>query len=118
MTKKGKHGGARRNSGGPRANSGGPRPNSGGARPGAGRKPLLSDNPALQTRDPEAFLRGVMADAQLPLRMRMDAAHQLLRGHRQAGGTQGKKQERQEAAERAAQGRFKPGCPPELKVVQ
>ena len=63
----------------------------GGVRPGAGRKPkppILCDFPALLTADPEAFLRAVMNESALPMRVRVDAAKMLLRllPTRNAGG--------------------------------
>ena len=54
----------------------------GGARPGAGRKrmpSILCDSPALLTDDPEGFLRAVMHESTLPMRIRVDAAKALLR---------------------------------------
>lgn len=70
-------GGPRANSGGPRANSGGPRPNSGGCRKGAGRKPdppTLVDDEALQTVDPDKWLRAAMNSEKVPMKDRLRAA--------------------------------------------
>lgn len=74
---KGKSGGPRRNSGGARPNAGGARLNSGGYRPGAGRKanpPLLVDDPALETTDPDAWLKAAMNSSAVPMKCRLEIA--------------------------------------------
>ena len=77
---KGRSGGPRANSGGPRANSGGPRRNAGGYRKGSGRKPdppLLVDDKALQTTDPDKWLRAAMNSDEVPMKFRLRAAAYL-----------------------------------------
>lgn len=97
---------------------------SGGTRPGAGRpakQAKLNDSAvlgkALQHGDPKAFLLAVMADAGNDARVRVDAVKALLPYTYARKGESGKKDGRQEAAGRAASGKFAPSAPPKLAGV-
>ncbi len=98
---------------GVKGRSGGPRANSGGARPGAGRPP----NPPIEghidpTDDPEEFLRRVMNDNSVDLKVRVDSAKALQTGALRRAEAIGKKVGKQKAAEAVA-GKFTPGAPPQ-----
>jgi phage terminase small subunit len=102
---------------GVKGKSGGPRQNSGGARPGAGRKP--QEPPKLESdgaEDAKTFLIGVMTDAEVDARLRIDAAKALLPYQHQKIGEAGKKEGKQAAAKVAGAGRFAPAVVP-LKLV-
>ena len=87
---------------------------SGGARAGAGRPPkepaklnlgsVLED--ALTHKDPRAFLLAVMNDGATEAKLRVDAAKALMPFMHQKLGEGGKKEQKQEAAEKAATGKF------------
>lgn len=114
--------GVKGRSGGARPNSGGARPNSGGKREGAGRKPkpqepappesLLSEAGS-QKADALEFLRSVMMDVSLDIRQRVDAAKALAPFEHAKKGEGGKKEQKQEAAEKVAK-RFQASAPPKL----
>lgn len=101
---------------GVKGRSGGPRPNSGGARPGAGRKksdPVLIASADLLTSDPKRFLTALMNDPAADIRVRADAAKALLTAELRAKEAKGKKEEKQEAANKVA-GKFSRSAPPKL----
>lgn len=111
--------GVKGRSGGPRANSGGPRPNSGGKRPGAGRPkkaPVIAAELTSPDGDPMAFLTQAMLDAELDVKLRIDAAKALMPFKYQRVGEEGKKQKRQKAAEKVA-GRFSRHTAPRLVAL-
>ena len=95
---------------GVKGRSGGPRPNSGGARPGAGRPPAESvflDAPELSdAKSPREFLMALMNNAEADAKLRLDAAKALLSAEIRATEAKGKKEQKQEAAEAVAAGRF------------
>lgn len=93
----------------------------GGAREGAGRKPdpvCLVDSTELQTDDPTAFLRALMRDPKVDIKLRQDSAKRLLAFEKQRGKDGGKKGARAEAAEDAATGKFAPMAAPKLRAVK
>lgn len=127
----------------PKSNRGGPRPNAGGKRPGAGRPPKTAvsiDNPPEEklskraeaiaanlesteglpsTDDPLVFLTSVMNHSKVDGKLRVDAAKALLPfKHKKVGdeGKEGKKEQRANAAEKVAAGRFGSALPPKLVV--
>ncbi len=66
----------------------------GGARPGAGRPrnlPTLNDSPLLKTTDATQFLQGVMADAGVDIKIRVDATKALLAAELRRAEARGKK---------------------------
>lgn len=86
---------------GMKGRSGGPRENAGGARPGAGRKPekaRIRTAKALQTDDPDDFLRAVMRDPKSDFKDRMAAALALKKTDKGASPL-GKRQQQQAAAQ-------------------
>jgi len=89
---------------------------SGGARPGAGRKPAKPKHrraKALETEDPDAFLKAVMKDSRSDFKDRMAAALALKKsGQGGAGMTIGKKGQQQAAAEAITQRNLTPLPPP------
>ena len=104
---------------GVKGRSGGARPNSGGKREGAGRKPaapVLIDSQALLTSDPKQFLTALMNDVEADIKVRADAAKALLSAELRAAVAKGKKVEKQDAAKKAAGGKFSAAAPP-LRVV-
>lgn len=73
---------------------------SGGARPGAGRKPpkpKKSKAKALQTKDPDEFLKAVMSDPNMDFKDRMVAAL-ALKKEGKLGPLGGKREQQQAAA--------------------
>lgn len=101
---------------GVKGRSGGPRPNSGGARPGAGRppkEPAFIDLGAIYD-DPEKFLRAVMNDSATEAKLRIDAAKALMPYAHPKKGEGGKKELKQDAALKAASGKFAAAAPPRL----
>lgn len=78
-----------------------------------------SPSDALTHSDPMAFLRSIMNDPGQEPRMRIDAAKAMLPYTHRKLGEEGKKEERQKAAESAAKGgsKFAPPAPP-LKLVR
>jgi len=104
---------------GVKGRSGGPRPNSGGARPGAGRpklQPVIIEDAEMQTLDPKEFLASLMGNPAADVRLRADAAKTLLMAELRMAEAKGKKEQKQEAAERASS-RFAPSIPPKLRAV-
>lgn len=74
---------------------------SGGARPGSGPKPApptKKRSKALQTDDPDAFLRAVMKDPNVAFKDRMAAALALKKSGKGSAPV-GKKQQQQDAAQ-------------------
>lgn len=68
--------------------------------------------------DPKDFLKAVMNDNGEDLRYRVDAAKTLMPYMHERKGEGGKKEARQAAAERVAEGgRLAPKAPPKLKVI-
>jgi phage terminase small subunit len=89
----------------------------GGARPGAGRPPKPPPKaPESDSEDAKTFLIGVMTDAKVDARLRIDAAKALLPYQHQKIGEAGKKEGKQAAAKVAGAGRFAPAVVP-LKLV-
>lgn len=88
---------------------------SGGARPGAGRPPKEPDilQVAATYDDPLKFLKAVMNDASTDAKMRVDAAKAMLPYVHQKLGEGGKKEAKQDAAEKVA-ARFTSAPPPRL----
>jgi phage terminase small subunit len=80
-------------------------------------KPVFSDiapgGDAPEFADPDDFLRRVMNDRDMPMKIRMDAA-KILRVPAGAQGKVGKKEIIQNAAEAAVTGRFGVRQPPKL----
>ena len=104
---------------GVKGRSGGPRPNSGGARPGAGRpksQPVFIESDDLKTNDPKEFLASLMSNPEADIKLRAEAAKTLLMAELRITEAKGKKEQRQEAAEKVA-GRFAPATPPKLMAV-
>ena len=81
---------------------------SGGARPGAGRPPKEPEYLNLSGiyDEPDKFLKAVMNDNGSEAKLRVDAAKALLSAQVRRAESGGKKAEKQEAAEKAAGGRF------------
>ena len=93
----------------------------GGKREGAGRpeKPDdLVDSTALQTDDPIEFLRALMRDPKVDIKLRQDSAKRLLALDKAGRDTSGKKGQRARAAEQAVEGRFAPIAAPKLVAVK
>lgn len=97
---------------GKKGRSGGPRPNSGGYRPGSGPKKKPPVTVAVEAADEEEFLRKLMADDSVDVRLRLDAAKALFSGRLKLSG--GIKEYRSQMAEAAAGGRFSGAEPPRL----
>lgn len=97
---------------------------SGGHRPGAGRKPankVILDvsvpvMDALEHKDPKVFLLALMNDLEADVKLRADAAKALMPFMHTKPGEVGKKDERQDAAKKAASGKFGASAPPKLVV--
>jgi phage terminase small subunit len=93
----------------------------GGARLGAGR-PLKAPYPLegalnrMTFDDPLAFLAAAMNDPSLDLRLRVDAAKSMLVYLHPRVGEGGKKDQREDAAKKAAKGKFSPARSPKLVV--
>jgi hypothetical protein len=97
------------------------KPAHGGQRTGAGRPPgalnqrTVASNAAAATLplcdDPKAFLEAVMGNAEMDARLRIDAAKSLMQYVHIKADT-AKKPQAQEAAKKAASGRFGPSPPP------
>lgn len=94
---------------------------SGGARPNTGpkpREPQLLDIPvpvgdSLAHSDPKVFLLALMNDLEADVKLRADAAKALMPFMHERKDGAGKKEQRQQAAEKVA-GRFSAGTPPKL----
>jgi hypothetical protein len=92
----------------------------GGARDNSGpdKKPAeLIDSTELQTDDPVEFLRALMRDSRVDIKLRQDSAKRLLMLTK-AGKPSGKKGERAEAAETASEGKFSALPAPKLRAVK
>jgi hypothetical protein len=85
---------------------------SGGKRTGAGRKPnppRTSKNRALQTGDPVAFMLALMRDTKIDMKLRKDAAAELLLHERRIALRIGRREAaKTRAAELATGSRFAP----------
>jgi phage terminase small subunit len=91
---------------------------SGGARKGAGRKPNPSQTLEADSDDALDFLRQVMREKSADGRLRVRAAIEVARIEKTAlPGTLGKKATQTTAAKEASTGKFAPGGPPKLSVV-
>lgn len=104
---------------GVKGRSGGARPNSGGARPGAGRKPKEPTILVLAAtyEDPAKFLAAVMNDSGTDIKIRTDAAKALMPYQHPKIGEGGKKDQKADAAKKAASGgKFSSAPPPKLVV--
>jgi len=92
----------------------------GGARPGAGRKPQPKEEKltiaSSGAQSPLAFLLSVMNDNEVEDRLRIDAAKAAAAYVHTKPGEVGKKDERQDAAKKAASGKFGASAPPKLVV--
>lgn len=97
---------------GMKGRSGGPRRNSGGYRPGSGPKKKPPETVAVVAADEEEFLRKLMTDDALDVRVRLDAAKTLFNGRLKVSG--GIKGHRSQMAEAAANGRFSGAEAPRL----
>lgn len=92
----------------------------GGARENSGpaKKPVeLIDSADLETDDPIEFLRALMRDSRVDIKLRQDSAKRLLSLTKAAKPT-GKKGERAEAAETASEGKFSALPAPKLRAVK
>lgn len=90
---------------------------SGGKRQGSGRNPadpVIIDSEALLTRNPTQFLTALMNDPSADIKVRADAAKALLAAELRSAEAKGKKDVRQEAANKAGSGKFAPAQPPKL----
>lgn len=102
---------------GVKGRSGGPRPNSGGARPGAGRKPKPKPEPVPQgDKDMLQLLQDVALGRTEATALQVRAAIAAVQYTHAKKGEGGKKDARQEAAEKVA-GRFTAAAPPKLAAV-
>jgi len=72
---------------------------------------------ATQFSDPKAFLKAVMNDVETEPKLRVFAAKELMPYHHRKLGDTGKKEDRQDAAKKAASGRFAAAAPP-LRAVK
>lgn len=70
-----------------------------------------------QFSDPKAFLKAVMNDVETEPKLRVFAAKELMPYHHRKLGDTGKKEDRQDAAKKAATGRFAAAAPP-LRAVK
>ena len=88
---------------------------SGGARPGAGRKPKAPTlaQISLTYDDPAKFLAAVMNDVETDVKVRTDAAKALMPYKHARVGEGGKKEQKQDAANKVAS-RFSSSAPPKL----
>lgn len=91
---------------------------SGGARPGAGRKPSKkAETAATDGRDPLEFLLDVMQGKVEPSDAQLKAAQAAVGYMHNKPGADGKKAERQKAAQSAGAGKFAASAPPKLAIV-
>lgn len=72
---------------------------------------------ATRFSDPKAFLKAVMNDVETEPKLRVFAAKELMPYHHRKLGDTGKKEDRQDAAKKAATGRFAAAAPP-LRAVK
>jgi phage terminase small subunit len=105
---------------GVKGKSGGARQNSGGARPGAGRKPQPQEAKVTIVttgrQTPLEFLLDVMNDNEVDDKLRLEAAKTAAQYVHAKKGEGGKKDEKQDAADKARAGKFAPSAPPRLIV--
>ena len=95
---------------------------SGGARPNSGpkpREPVKLDIPvpigdSLAHKDPKIFLLALMNDLEADVKLRADAAKALMPFMHAKLGEGGKKDQKQDAALKAASGKFAAAAPPRL----
>lgn len=95
----------------------------GGARENSGpdkKPPELNNSVELQTDDPTEFLRALMRDPTVDIKLRQDSAKRLIAYEKRKPGAMGKKgEQKQAAAEASAPGsRFAPMEPPKLRAVK
>ena len=89
----------------------------GGLRSGSGRKPsapLLVCDAALRTSDPGEFLKAIMANPEIDLKLRFSSAKKLIDWQRKTrnANRDRKRADQAEAAVAAVTGRFAPQGPP------
>lgn len=95
---------------------------SGGKRSGAGRKPAevqkleipVPVNETLAHKDPKVFLLALMNDLEADIKLRADAAKSLMPFMHNKLGEGGKRDQQQDAAKKAAGGKFAATAPPRL----
>jgi phage terminase small subunit len=87
---------------------------------GSGATPSQNLNPsdALQTEDPVAFLRALMMDPTVDIKLRQDSAKRLIAYEKKKPGDRGKKDDQADAAKVAADGKFAPMKAPKLHAVK
>jgi phage terminase small subunit len=87
---------------------------------GSGDAPDPNVNPseALQTGDPVAFLRALMMDPTVDMKLRQDSAKRLIAYEKKKPGERGKKDDQADAAVVAAGGKFAPMKAPKLHAVK
>jgi hypothetical protein len=96
-----------------------PKKTHGGKRAGAGlppAPPILTDT-LPSTSDPLEFLKAAMNDAGLDMRVRVECARAMLPYMHQKTSEPGKKETAQQAAGKAAAGKYAPSRPPPLRSV-
>jgi len=102
---------------GVKGKSGGPRKNAGGARPGAGRKPKAA---VATVEIPECDMLKMLQDVALgrvvASTLQVRAAIAAVQYTHAKAGEAGKKDGRQDAAKKAASGKFGATAPPKLVV--
>lgn len=79
-------------------------------------RPMFDLSAALQHQDPKMFLLAAMNDVALTEKLRIDAAKALMPFVHQKMGEGGKKEQRQDAAQKVAS-RFPSAAPPKLAAV-
>jgi hypothetical protein len=95
----------------------------GGAREDSGpdkKPPELNESPELETDDPIEFLRALMRDKKVDIKLRQDSAKRLLAFEKRKPGQTGKKGEQKQAAADASSpgSRFAPIPAPKLRAVK
>lgn len=93
----------------------------GGIRCGSGRPKGAKNKSAMvietpSTNDPKEFLLSIMNDVNADPRARIDAAKCLMPFCHPKLGEGGKKDQKQDAAKAASQGKFAPKAPPKLVI--
>ena len=78
--------------------------------------PAFSISAAMMHSDPKHFLMAAMNDGELDDKLRIDAAKALMPFVHSKLGEGGKKDQRQDAAKKAAGGKFAASAPPKLVV--
>lgn len=79
--------------------------------------PTFDLNAALAHRDPKSFLLAAMNDLKLDPKQRIDAAKALMPFMHPKLGEGGKKDQKQDAAKKAASGKFASAAPPKLAAA-